>query len=483
MRNIILLLLLIGAVAVFCALFTGRAPLPKANWQAKELTTEDGILAILKDKRLTLSLSPEDSAASGALSAAAAPFYNTPDNLKVQDFLFSDIDHDGRQELLVLLWRIGRYGTARPFWVTEEEKTYSQHLFIYYITDDLKVKEKWCASDVGKDIFRMKTMERDPSVLVTEDVEGETTLWRWESWGMKAIDSRVKVLAFGDNIIHDEVMQAAEELNGGSYDFLYEPFKEELESADLAAIQLETVLVDNNSDVSGYPYFGAPLAVGEAIADAGFDVAVCANNHILDKGTDGIKATTDFFAEKKVTVVGVHSPEDSEKAPYEIVMKKGIKIALFAYTYGTNMGDARKNYPGMISYLPGSGDESAKEELLKDLSEARQEADIVIVFVHWGNEYETEVSDRQKAWAELFAEGGADVVIGSHPHVVQEMTTLDRPDGGETIVYYSLGNFRAHQGRRPETRQGAGAVIYLEHTFDGVRVKNYDMFELDSYVE
>ena len=475
-KKISLLLLLIGAVAVFCALFwllrTGKLfgpETPKANWQTKEITTDTGIQATLKDKTLQLRVDGDT-------------IFTSPQGLLVQDFLFSDIDRDGRQELLVLLWRVGRYGTAHPFWVTEEEDFYSQHLFIYNIKPDLTVKEKWCASDVGPEINRMKTMEQDEATILTEATDGECTLWRWDDWGMKSIDNKVKFVAFGDNIIHDEIRSIADTQYDGTYDFLYEPFLDEIESADIAAIQLESVLVNKEELVSGFPSFGAPMAVGEAISDAGFDIAVCANNHILDKGVDGIMATTDFFAKKNITTVGIQSPVDSVIRPYDIRYANGIKLALFSYTYGTNPGDSSISFPGMIHYLPADDDEEGKEELLQDMAKARQEADIIIVFVHWGNEYETEVSDKQTAAANLFAQGGADVVIGTHPHVVQEMNVIPKPNGGDMIVFYSLGNFRAHQGQSPETKSGAEAVLYIEHCYEGVRITDYQMLELSSYV-
>lgn len=461
-----MLLLLVGAVALFCGHI-----LPAANWQEKTVTEGDYLVELSCKKLRIYDLSEGD---------AHKPFYESPKELPVQDFLFSDIDRDGTKELLVILWRVGRYGTAHPFWVTEEENFYSQHLFIYNIRPDHRLKEKWCASDVGIQINRFKTMELDESTILTEDIFGECTLWRWQSWGLKSVPDDCKFIAFGDNIMHDEIRRVADTDHQGNYDFLYDDFRDEIQEADVAAIQLESVLVDNEDMVSGFPAFGAPLNLGEAIADAGFDVAVCANNHILDKGVYGIDTTVDFFEGKDIDVVGLQKSSDTEPKPYKIIYSKGIRIALFAYTYGTNVGDPSEKFPYMIHFLPG--DEASREAVLSDMERARSEADVLMVFVHWGNEYEKEISPGQREMAELFAQGGADVVIGAHPHVVQPVEVVKRPDGGETIVYYSLGNFRAHQGQRAETRTGAEAVLQFEHCYEGVRLTDYKILEFDSYI-
>ena len=122
-----------------------------------------------------------------------------------------------------------------------------------------------------------------------------------------------------------------------------------------------------------------------------------------------------------------------------------------------------------------------ENRLLGDIESARKEADFVIVFVHWGEEYNEKVSSVQGKYAQVFAKGGADVVIGTHPHVVQETKLLDRPDGKKMLVYYSLGNFRAVQGQSEQTKRGAKACFTIAHSFDGVTLASYDTKELNSY--
>ncbi len=240
----------------------------------------------------------------------------------------------------------------------------------------------------------------------------------------------------------------------------------------------ETVLVDKKSDVSGYPQFGSPLEVGEALFKAGFDVAACANNHALDKGTYGIDTTIDFYESHGMTCVGIQKSTDETYRPYELISKNGITFALFDYTYGVNMGDPSDKYPDLIHILPS--DEAGEKELLKDLEECRKEADFVVVFVHWGQEYDENITDEQKHFAALFAKGGADVVVGSHPHVVQMTQDIERPDGRKTVVYYSLGNFRADQGK-DKTSIGLKAYFRAEYRYDGVCLADYGQEEIDAY--
>lgn len=411
-------------------------------------------------------------------------------DFKVQDVLVTDIDRDGDREMIVLLWKHGRYGMHKPFWVEKDEKNYSQHVFIYDVDEAGNVSEKWCASDMGTVAGRIKLMDKNDSIFLMEDRDKNCTLWMWDSWGVKTVDSKVSVVAFGDNLIHEPIYEYARNEESGSFDFLYEPFLDEIQSADIAALNAETVLVDSDESVGGYPSFGSPIEVGEAIKKAGFDVASCANNHVLDRGIQGIDTTVKFYKDAGITCVGIQNSKDPEYRPYELISRNGIRIALFSYTYGTNAGDATDKYPNLIHYLPGyeSEENEAKQmtkgqedRLKSDIESARKDADFVIVFAHWGDEYNKEVTPSQEHFAELFAEGGADVVIGSHPHVVQKTEMLDRPDGGKMLVYYSLGNFRADQAQSKETMAGAEASFTIAHTYDGVELLDYETKEIDAY--
>ena len=478
-KNIIGLLLLITALAAFCCLWVFYLPRPEGGWQEKEIEIKDIGRCILSRGHFSV------------LDENGEKKWSSEKDHKVQDFLVSDLDGDGEKELILLLWKVGKYGSHRPFWVTEDEKSFSQHIFIYSVSSDCQVREKWCASDVGCEILRFKLMEKNDSIILTEDVEGRSSLWRWQSFGLRIMDNGAKIVAFGDNIIHKEIYEYALNRNGRNFDYLYEPFYEEIRGADIAEFQQETMLVDKEAAISGYPMFGSPIEVGEAIVKAGFNVACCAGNHALDKGIYGINITSDFYKKNGVTCLGVQNGEEKTYRPFEIVDKNGISFALLDYTFGTGEMDVSEKYPYAVHYLPidSTGDRKVQENdpwsvdsIRSDIRAARDAADFVIVFVHWGNEYEKEVSDYQRSIARVFAEGGADLVIGTHPHVVQEVEMIERPDGGQMLVYYSLGNFRAHQGFGEDTKIGGEALITVEHCFEGVRIADYEIKEIDAYV-
>ena len=461
------LLLLLGVAVVLCILFflVKDSYIPRwVTWNEKAMN--DGRL-VLKDKMLTL------------YDKQGNKIFSTERTVKVQDFLLTDIDGNGHKDIIALVWKRGNYGKYRPFWIDKDERNYSQHIFIYEIEDENKVRPKWFASETGHLIRRMKLEDESGKIILVEDVDKTNSLWRWEGFGLKNVDNSVRFIAFGDNIIHEEIYKHAYSNENGSFDFLYEPFKKEIENADIAAFQAETVLVDKKFMVSGYPTFGSPKEVGQALADAGFDIAVCANNHTLDKGRGAVDFTKDFYEDCGLKTVGIQKSTDKTYRPYELISRNGIKFALFAYTYDTNVEKATEKYPNLVHYLPQ--DEDGEKELVKDLTESRKEADIVVVFVHWGDEYQTEISSFQEHFAELFAEGNADVVIGTHPHVVQETKEIIRPDGNNTIVFYSLGNFRADQGFSEETKIGEEALFTAEHTYDGIRITGFETKEINTY--
>lgn len=474
MRNLFLknrklrwLLLFFGIVVAICVVLIIRGnTIPSwVKWQNKQIS-------IIKsdDEKANLIL---DKKAFAVYDSQGEEIFRSDKAFKIQDVIAADIDNDGKEEILAVLWKRGIYGKHRPFWKKADEKNYSQHLFIYRFEKSGKVVPMWGASETGILINRIKTYHKNSAMIMCESVDKEISLWRWNDWGLRREKSDVSFVAFGDNLIHTEIYEYAEHEKNGKFDFLYEPFKDEIKDADLAALNAETPLVDNAKLVSGYPQFGSPKEVGEAIADAGFDIAACANNHIMDKGITALDYTYDFYKSKDILCPGIQKSSDTSYRPYELISRNGIRFAVFSYTYGTNVGDISKVYPYAVHYLPQS--EAQEKELLRDFEKARKEADFIVVFAHWGEEYQKEVTKQQKEMAALFAKASADLVIGSHPHVVQETETIKRDDGGETLIYYSLGNFRANQGMKEETRTGGEAKVVISHTWDGVTIKSHEL--------
>lgn len=253
-------------------------------------------------------------------------------------------------------------------------------------------------------------------------------------------NSKVTLLATGDNLIHNTLIAAGEQADGTlNYDSLYANIKPEIERFDISIIDQETVLGGSEFEYSGYPVFNTPWEVGEAAIRAGFDVFNCATNHTMDMGWGGIENELEFFSNHKEAVaLGINANEENRNkiTYYE---KNGITFALLNYTYGTNGIPLPDDKPWCVNLLD-------KEAVTKDLKEAREHADFVIVFPHWGTEYSFEVSDYQEEYTKLFSDMGVDLVIGCHPHVIEPVKWVtNESTGKKMLVYYSLGNFISHQ--------------------------------------
>ncbi len=235
---------------------------------------------------------------------------------------------------------------------------------------------------------------------------------------------------FGDMMMHSAQISHAGK--NGTYDFsgYFCHLKDLIEEADIAVANMEFTLA--GEPYTGYPAFSAPEAYAEYLAECGFDIFLCANNHILDKGSEGASRTLDAYRELNrkhgVDYTGLAADmKDMERnCPLEIA-RKGIRVSFINMTYGTNLGATDKwpkvNYIGM------------KEMLERAFEKAQKESDVTIALPHWGNEYELVHSRQQEETAAWLAEKGADVIIGTHPHVVQDTMSVCG-----TPVAYSLGN-------------------------------------------
>lgn len=253
-------------------------------------------------------------------------------------------------------------------------------------------------------------------------------------------NAKVTLLATGDNLIHNTLISAGEQADGTlNYDSLYANIKPEIEKFDISVIDQETVLGGSEFEYSGYPQFNTPWEVGEAAIKAGFDVFNCATNHTMDMGWGGVENELEFFSNHKEAVaLGIHASEDDyNKITY--YEKNGITFAMLNYTYGTNGIPLPDDKPWCVNLIE-------KDKVTKDLKEARENADFVIVFPHWGTEYSFEVSDYQEEYTRLFSDMGVDLVIGCHPHVIEPVKWVtNESTGKKMLVYYSLGNFISHQ--------------------------------------
>lgn len=274
----------------------------------------------------------------------------------------------------------------------------------------------------------------------------------------KVVNSKVTLVAVGDNLIHNTLIAAGEQEDGSlDYTSLYANIKPEIEKADIAVIDQETVLGGSSFEYTGYPLFNSPWEIGDAAIDAGFDIFNCATNHTMDMGWAGIEKELEYFSDKKnVVALGINADErDYNTITY--YEKNSITFALLNYTFGTNGIPLPEDKPWCVNLLD-------KDKVTADIKEARENADVVIVFPHWGTENSHDVSDYQKEYTQLFSDLGVDIVIGCHPHVLQPVEWVtNETTGKKMIVYYSLGNFISHQIELDQLCGGMAQLTIEKH--------------------
>ncbi|MBO5551640.1 MAG: CapA family protein [Lachnospiraceae bacterium] len=252
----------------------------------------------------------------------------------------------------------------------------------------------------------------------------------------KEADGDIHIIMVGDVLMHDKVIRSGLK-EDGTYDFsgLFKHVDDEIRKADIAIVNQETILGGEELKYTGYPSFNSPFEVGDAEAGAGFDVILQGTNHALDRGAAGIEKCLGFWesAYPGMEVLGIHDSEE-DRQELCIINCKGVKLAILNYTYGTNGIQMPKGKGYLVDYL-------SEKRVREDIARAEREADITIVCPHWGNEYSLTVSEEQKKWTEIFLDCGVDLVIGTHPHVIEPVEIIRDDKGHEMPVYYSLGNF------------------------------------------
>ena len=291
----------------------------------------------------------------------------------------------------------------------------------------------------------------------------------------------VSIIAVGDNLYHDYMIYKKGSASNGmvDYDNIYSGIKDYIADADVKSINQETILTSDKSKWKGYPNFGTPLEVGDAVVRAGFNVITTATNHALDNGTSGILGAYKYWkgqAENGVLMTGTY---DSQAAYDTISVGEynGVKIAFLNYTYGTNGYSPESGKSYLVKYL--------KESLIeKEIKAAKKLADVVIVLPHWGEEYHFRPVSSQKNLAQKIADWGADIIIGAHPHVLEPMTTITASDGRKVPCYYSLGNFCANMAITHDTNCTLEGMAELTiKVFDGkVSIESAELTPLVNHI-
>jgi poly-gamma-glutamate synthesis protein (capsule biosynthesis protein) len=266
----------------------------------------------------------------------------------------------------------------------------------------------------------------------------------------KAQDTtRLSLLFAGDIMGHDSQIASAYNPIKKTYDYAscFQFVKPYVDSADLALANLEVTLA--GPPYKGYPQFSSPDQLALTLKDIGFDVLVTANNHCVDRGKKGLERTITMLDSFKIAHTGTFKDSVSRLNETPLMVEKnGFRLAILNYTYGTNGLPVTK--PNIVNHLDTA---VMRQDLLK-AKEANP--DVIIVFTHWGAEYQSLPSKGQKDLTEFCFRNGAQLVIGAHPHVLQPMEWRREKN---QFVAYSLGNYVSGQRKR---YTDGGAMAYLE---------------------
>ena len=288
----------------------------------------------------------------------------------------------------------------------------------------------------------------------------------------------LSVIAVGDSLIHGSVYNEANKYANGGYlnlstkkfDFtpMYPKIKEIVKDYDVAYYNQETILGGTELGLSNYPLFNSPYEAGDGMLDAGFNLVSLATNHTMDKGSAGVTNSCNYWKSKENVLVAGSYCSIEDRDELKIVKKNNITYTMLNYTYGTNGMPVYEDY--MVNVWPTNtyiNDperdveyQNYKEHVKLDVERVRDKVDVLIVAMHWGVEYTFTPTTYEVDMAEYLSSLGVDVIIGTHPHVIQPVTWI-----GDTLVIYSLGNFISAQWQNEDVCYGYKCVIGLMTNF------------------
>ena len=281
---------------------------------------------------------------------------------------------------------------------------------------------------------------------------------------------KLTLIAAGDNLIHKTIVDKAWRPYLGIHDFhfLYTPIVDTIQSRDLAVINQETIFISDNALISDYPTFGTPQVMGEALVDSGFDIVLSATNHTWDKGVRGVSDTLNYWKtfHPEIKLLGIHdSPQAFNTIDY--VEKNGIRLAMFNYTYGLNGFRVPASLYYMVNLL------GQQNKFLNDIRIAENEADMTVCFLHIGEEYRYQPTAFQMGYVQALIDAGADLIICSHPHVVEPACYVTTASGNSGLVFYSCGNLISAQSKVPRILGGLADVTITKDD-SGTRISSWD---------
>jgi len=277
----------------------------------------------------------------------------------------------------------------------------------------------------------------------------------------KKEDITINMSVIGDIMCHNS--QYIDAFSGSTYDFSYvfSDIKHYIDNADIAIGNLETTFAGAARGYSNYPTFNTPEQLAQNLKDFGIDVVSTANNHCMDTGYKGLVSTLDYLDSAGISHTGTSRTQEEQNT---VLIKdiNGIKIAFLSFTYGTNgipVSSERTYSVNLIS----------DELILNQLQLAKaQNPDLICVSMHWGIEYQNTKNKEQERLADLLFQNGTDIILGSHPHVLQPMekrtVTLEDGSTKDGFVIYSLGNFMSGQTKE---RTRNSIILNIELTKNG----------------
>ncbi len=288
----------------------------------------------------------------------------------------------------------------------------------------------------------------------------------------------MEIIMVGDMLMHTKVVEKGLQEDGSyNFDFLFENVGDRIQNADLAIVNQETILGGKELGLSGYPRFNSPYELGDAEVKAGFDVILHATNHALDAQKIGLLNCIHFWENNypEISYLGIYESKQDRDEKIFLYTQNDITVAVLNYTYSTNGIATPEDMPFAVNYLD-------EKQMKEDIQKADELADFIIVCPHWGTEYKLDVSKSQKKWTQFFLENGVDLVIGTHPHVIEPVEWVSDENGNEMLVYYSIGNFvngTSGTGAGVANRMiGGMADIVLEKNDDKVVIQSYEAIPL-----
>ncbi|MCI9129671.1 MAG: CapA family protein [Eggerthellaceae bacterium] len=295
----------------------------------------------------------------------------------------------------------------------------------------------------------------------------------------------VTFVAVGDNLPEADIGSFADSKAGsigdGEYDYsaVFDGVRERVQDADLAYMKEETHIGGSSIGPHGYPAFNTTDEMADAIVEAGFDLVGSATNHSYDWGSYGaVDHSCEVWADKDVEFTGTARSKD-EASQLALIERNGITFALLDYTYGVN-GYSAGDLP---SYTVNIIDE---DRITEDVERAKTAADVVLVAMHWGTEKQTEPDADQLRYAQLLADLGVDVVLGSHTHTIGPLEWVEGKDGNKTLVAYSLGNFLSNHQNQHVYNQIEGMLsctFFREGPDDPVQIEDVTWVPLVNHAD